>query len=39
MGRVRVKAPFKHLEGLVEGQVVGVRVLARLARRRGGQTS
>jgi hypothetical protein len=35
MGRVRVKAPCKHLEGLVEGQVVGVRVLARLARRRG----
>jgi hypothetical protein len=34
MGRVRVKAPCKHLEGLVEGQVVGVRVLARLARRR-----
>jgi hypothetical protein len=35
MGRVRVKAPCKHLEGLVEGQVVGVRVLAQLARRRG----
>ncbi len=39
MGRVRVKAPCKHPEGLVEGQVMGVRVLARLARRRGGQTS
>ncbi len=35
MGKVRVKAPPERLEGLAEGQVVGVRVLARLARRRG----
>ena len=35
MGRVRVKAPPERLEELAEGQVAGLRVLARLARRRG----
>jgi hypothetical protein len=35
MGRVRVKASPERLAELEEGQVVGVRVLAQLARRRG----
>jgi hypothetical protein len=35
MGRVRVKASPERLSELEEGQVVGVRVLAQLARRRG----
>jgi hypothetical protein len=35
MGRVRVKASLERLAELEKGQVVGVRVLARLARRRG----
>ncbi len=35
MGKVRVKASPERLSELEEGQVVGVRVLARLARRRG----
>lgn len=34
-GRVRVKAPPKQLAELEEGQVVGLRVLAHLGRRRG----
>jgi hypothetical protein len=32
MGRVRVKAPPERLEELAEGQVVGLRVLAQVAR-------
>jgi hypothetical protein len=35
MGRVRVKASPEGLAELEEGQLVGLRVLARLARRRG----
>ena len=35
MGRVRVKASPERLAGLEEGQVVGLMVLAQLARRNG----
>jgi len=35
IGRVQVKAPPKHLAELEEGQVVELRVLAHLGRRRG----
>jgi hypothetical protein len=35
MGRARVKASPERLSELEEGQVVGLRVLARLARHRG----
>jgi hypothetical protein len=35
MGRVRVKASPERLAGLEEGQVVGLMVLAQLARRKG----
>ncbi len=35
MGRVRVKASPERLSELEEGQVMGLRVLARLARRNG----